>query len=296
MLHSRVSSAVLAALFGLLTALCFGVGNFVAQGLTGRTGWLRAALIVHALALPVVAAVALAVDGPPDLERAAVVHALGLGLLNVFSSLALYRAFAVGTLSIVAPIASSYAAVTVVLAALAGEAPGPALTVGLVAVLVGVVVVAAARGAPVPGARWRGAGVLWAGLSSMSLGAEFFWLEPVTHALGPLWPVVAMRAVGTAVLWPLRRVLRPKLHEPAGPLPWPWICACVILDTLGLVLYSVGTEHGEVAVVAVLASLSSVVTLVLARRRLRERLRSAQWSGVVLVLAGTAWVTYYSRG
>lgn len=288
-----MSSAVLAALFGLLTALCFGVGSFAAQGLTGRAGWLRAALVVQLVALPVVALVALLVDGMPARDAEAAAHALGLGLLNVFSMVALYRAFVVGALSIVAPIASSYAAVTVGMAALAGEPPGPVTAVGLAAVLVGVAVVAGARGEPVPGARWRGAGALWAGLSSMSLGAEFFWLEPVTRALGPLWPVVAMRAVAVAVLWPLRRLLRPV--EPAGPLPWPWVGACVVLDTLGLVLYAVGTGHGKVAVVAVLASLSSVVTLVLARRRLRERLGAAQWFGVALLLAGTAWVTYHSR-
>ena len=288
-----MSSAVLAALFGLLTALCFGVGSFTAQGLTSRVGWLRAPLVVQAVALPIVAAVALAVDGVPDRDGEAIAHALGLGLLNVFAMVSLYRAFAVGALSIVAPIASSYAAVTVLMAAISGEPPGPATTVGLVAVLVGVAVVAAARGAPVPGARWRGAGVLWAGLSSMSLGAEFFWLAPVTDALGPLWPVVAMRAVGVAVLWPLRRLLRPV--EPEGALPWLWVAACVVLDTLGLVLYAVGTRHGKVAVVAVLASLASVVTLVLARRRLRERLTAAQGCGVALLLAGTAWVTYQSQ-
>ena len=296
MLHrERVPSAPLAAVFGLLTALCFGVGSFTAQRLTARVGWLRAALLVHAVALPVMAAVALAIDGPPRGDAAALSPALGLGLLNVLSLVTLYRAFAVGALSIVAPIASSYAAVTVGLSALTGEAPSAPTLVGLVAVVVGVAAIAAAHGAASrPGDPPRAAGVGWAVLSSLCLGAELAWIEPVTAALGPLWPVFLMRALGTALLWPLRRLLRPP--EPARTsLPWAWICACVLVDSLGLVLYAHGTAHGSAAVVAVLASLSTVVTLGLARRRLHERLSATQWGGVLLLLVGTARISYRAQ-
>ena len=54
--------------------------------------------------------------------------------LNIVSSLALYRAFVVGSLVLVSPIAASYAAVTVVLAFLSGEVltSGHEIALGLV--------------------------------------------------------------------------------------------------------------------------------------------------------------------
>jgi len=286
-----MSDAVLAALLGLLTALCFGLGSFAGQRLTARLGWLRAAWVGQASALPLVAAAALVLDGAPE-RSPALWHALGLGLLNVLSVIALYRAFAAGALAIVAPISSSYAAVTVALAFIAGEPPSLALTVGLVAVVAGVAVVAAVRGGDGDGGGSRTAGVAWAGLSSLCFGAVFFWLEPVSGELGPVWPIALMRASGVAALGALRGALGPV--KP-GRVPALLLAACVVLDTGGLLFYSLGVRLGGAAVLTVLASLSSVVAVLLGRMRLGERLATGQWIGVGLVLAGTAWISYCSH-
>lgn len=287
-----MSDAVLAALLGLLTALCFGLGNFTGQRLTARLGWLRAAWVGQASALPLVAAAALVLDGAPE-RSSALWYALGLGLLNVLSVIALYRAFATGALAIVAPISSSYAAVTVALAFIAGEPPSLALTIGLVAVVAGVAVVAAARSGDGEGGGSRAAGVAWAGLSSLCFGAVFFWLEPVSAELGPVWPIALMRASGVAALGGLRGALAPVRSSTRVPLAL--LAACVVLDTGGLVLYSLGVGLGGAALLAVLASLSSVVAVLLGRLRLGERLATGQWIGVGLVLAGTAWISYCSH-
>ena len=243
--------------------------------------------MAQASALPLVSATALVSGGAPE-RGPALLHALGLGLLNVVSVVALYRAFAVGPLSVVAPIASSYAAVTVALAFMLGDPPAPGLMIGLVAVAAGVVVVAAARGAAAgERPRSRGAGVAWAALASAAFGAVFFWLEPIAGELGPVWPIALMRAAGVVALGLLRGV------QPAAPgrVPLPLLAACVLLDTGGLVFYTLGARLAGAALVAVLASLSAVIAVLLAHLRLRERLSAAQWVGVALVLAGTAWIS-----
>lgn len=194
--------------------------------------------MAQASALPLVRAAALVSGGAPE-RGPALLHALGLGLLNVVSVVALYRAFAVGPLSVVAPIVSSYAAVTVALAFMLGDPPAPGLMIGLIAVVAGVVVVAAARGAAAgERPRSRGAGVAW-----------------------------------------------------AGRVPLALLAACVLLDTGGLVFYTLGARLAGAPLVAVLASLSAVIAVRLAHLRLRERLSAAQWVGVALVLAGTAWIS-----
>ena len=281
-----MSPSGLAAILGLASALCFGVGNFAAQRLTARHGWLRALLAVQALSLPLVVGLALAVDGVPVLEARSLGLLLGLGLLNVFGLAAMYRSFAVGALSVVAPIASSFAAMTVALSAISGRAPAGSTAVGLAAIVIGVAVVSGA-GSSGGASGGRRAGVLWACVASLSLGTVFFGLGGAASSLGALWPVVALRIVGVTALVGMRR----GAGEGVG-FVWPTVITVAVLDTGGMVIYSMGTQHGDVAVVAVLASLFSVVTIALAQLRLRERLARAQWVGVVMVLLGTAWVTY----
>lgn len=281
-----MSPSGLAAILGLASALCFGVGNFAAQRLTARHGWLRALLAVQALSLPLVVGLALAVDGVPVLEARSLGLLLGLGLLNVFGLAAMYRSFAVGALSVVAPIASSFAAMTVALSAISGRAPAGSTAIGLAAIVIGVAVVSGA-GSSGGASGGRRAGVLWACVASLSLGTVFFGLGGAASSLGALWPVVALRIVGVTALVGMRR----GAGEGVG-FVWPTVITVAVLDTGGMVIYSMGTQHGDVAVVAVLASLFSVVTIALAQLRLRERLARAQWVGVVMVLLGTAWVTY----
>lgn len=279
--------AGLAVLLGLGTAACGGLGTFTGQRLTGRIGWLRAAWLAQCVGLPLVTAAALIHGGVPTWQPA-LLHALGLGLVNALSVVSLYRAFAGGALSIVAPIASSYAAVTLALAFVAGEPPSLPLALGLLAVLLGVAVVAAARNVETDAAP-RATGLAWAVLASASLGAVFFWLEPVSAALGPIWPVALMRASGAAALG-LVRLARPP--RDAARVPALLLLVCVVLDTGGLLLYTLGAGLGGAALVAVLASLSSVIAVVLGQWRLRERLGGWQWLGVALVLAGTAWISH----
>jgi uncharacterized membrane protein len=277
-----------AALYGLATALCFGVGGFAAQRLTARSGWLRAALAVQGFGLLAMLAGMFALDGAPRSWGETTLLVLGLGGLNVVSLGALYRALAIGELSVVGPIASSHAAVTVGLAAAFGAAPPQVTAPGLVLVITGVALLSSQRRRA--GGRRAGRGVGWALLSSATLGAVFFWLPPATRALGLLWPLVGMRAVAVAALGLVRGLGTARVRDVRPPALL--VAACVLLDAAGLLLYARGAAHGDVAVVAVLASLSAAVTLALAQWRLRERLATHQWFGVVMVIAGTTWLTW----
>ncbi|HYX48369.1 MAG TPA: EamA family transporter, partial [Ktedonobacteraceae bacterium] len=63
-------------------------------------------------------------------------------LLNVISALALYRAFEIGVLAVVSPIAASSTALTVVLAIISGEMISRARGIGITAALIGVALAA----------------------------------------------------------------------------------------------------------------------------------------------------------
>ena len=68
------------------------------------------------------------------------------------------------------------------------------------------------------------------------------------------------------------------------------LVAIGVFDTCANVLVAAATTYGAVGAVAVLSSLYPVVTIVLARLLLGERLSAAKRAGGVVALAGAAFV------
>jgi drug/metabolite transporter (DMT)-like permease len=73
---------------------------------------------------------------------------------------------------------------------------------------------------------------------------------------------------------------------------WAALIAIGFLDTGGNALFAAASSaHGLLSVVAVLASLYPVVTVLLARLLLGERVQRTQDAGVLAVLAGVVLIT-----
>lgn len=140
--------------FGLTAALCWGVADFFARGATRSGGIFRTLLSMQCIATVAL----LAVATPLGLLHLANLHprltliAALLNLVILAGTALLYRAFAIGTLAIVSPIAASYAAVTALLAiVLSHEHPRPTQLIGIASTLGGVILVSAASGSAAAG-------------------------------------------------------------------------------------------------------------------------------------------------
>jgi drug/metabolite transporter (DMT)-like permease len=73
---------------------------------------------------------------------------------------------------------------------------------------------------------------------------------------------------------------------------WPGLIAVGLLDTAGNALFAAASSsHGLLSVVSVLASLYPVVTVLLARVVLGERVQRTQDLGVLVALAGVVLIT-----
>jgi drug/metabolite transporter (DMT)-like permease len=80
------------------------------------------------------------------------------------------------------------------------------------------------------------------------------------------------------------------IRRPA-PSFWRWAVAVAVLDTAANVAYNLGITISLTAVVSVISSLFSAVTVLLAWFFLRERLARWQWAGVAAILVGIALVS-----
>jgi drug/metabolite transporter (DMT)-like permease len=293
-------------LLGLAAALCWGIADFIARYSTRRIGAYRTLFYMQVVGL-VFASVWSAADpggGLAALVRGLEQHwglAVFLGASSGLSMLAFYSALEVGTLAIVAPISSSYPALTVLLAYASGERLTLMRIAGVVLTLGGVVLasipetpVGAAEKRPSAGPRAESRrlapGVLLAMVCALGFGITYwalgFYAIGEWGALGTVWTqrLCTVAWLGATVA-PLRRSLAP----PAGS-GWWLVIVVGILDAYGFLLSNRGFETEQVGVVTVLGSLFSAVTLLLAFVILRERLSRRQWVGVALIFAGIVFI------
>jgi drug/metabolite transporter (DMT)-like permease len=104
-----------------------------------------------------------------------------------------------------------------------------------------------------------------------------------------LWPAFLFRVVSTSLVWVALLVLRPAVHGVGGA--FLMLALIGLLDTGGNTLYAAASSYGALSVTAVLASLYPVVTVLLARYRLRERVHRLQEVGIALTIAGIVLVS-----
>ena len=224
--------------------------------------------------------VAIRAEGPPEthhLAVAALSSVAGVGALAAF-----YRGLAVGTMSVVAPISATAAVIPVVAGVATGERPGVLQVTGIVLAVTGVVL--ASREEPEEG---EGGGMVrGAGLALIAaLGFGFFFVLIDSASEGDVfWALLVNRMTGVTMLVLLALVLRPPIADarPDARL----IVGVGAFDVTANISFAVASTEGLVSVVGVCSSLYPVVTVLLARLILGERIRSLQLAGVALALGG----------
>jgi drug/metabolite transporter (DMT)-like permease len=275
-------------LYGLSAAFFFGVADFFATKSARRVGVLRTLLAVQLFGLVAMTAVILVKRESPSGSSAAWIEMTLISVVSFVGVLFLYRAFAIGTLSLVSPIASGFAVVTAGLALASGERPPGLALVGALLLIAGVTVVT--RSGSQGGATI--AGVPDAIGATVCFGVYFWALGELTPELGVYWPVIVTRIVELVLALGLMLVQPPPsipTTELKGALPY--FFAAAVLDTAALLAFNLGVDSAYTTTTTALTSLYSAVTVLLAWSLLRERLARAQWAGVGVVLAGVFLVS-----
>ncbi len=283
-----VSSDVL---LGLAAALGFGIADFLARQVTQRLGYVSTLFLLQTIGSLVLVPLALVYERPLWQAGDPWLLILALGVLNLLAALALYRALEYGVLSVVAPVTSMAPAASAVLAlVLLGERPTSPTLVGIVLVLGGVVALSR-TGVPVSGPPPKDArgGLVSALLSVIGFGALGVGLKTAAGSVGPITTIVTIRFVGVAAmlvgsLTGVVRVVRP------GRDLWPLVLAVTAVDTAAFVAFTTGIHLGSVTIVATLSSLFSAVTVGLAALFLGERLTSASYVSIGVVLVGVVLI------
>jgi drug/metabolite transporter (DMT)-like permease len=276
---------VLAVALGLASSLAWGVSDFLG-GLKSRQLHLLSVLVVSQAMglLPLIAIVI--VRGEPLPGGAEPLWAALGGLAGLVGLASFYRGLAIGAMVVVAPISGLAATIPVAVGIATGERPSALQAGGVVVALAGVALASRERSEDPEGARVA-TGVGLALLSAAGFGFFFVGLDAGSED-DLWWALVFVRGASLTALVATALAVRPPLTLARADLGA--LVTIGVLDVTANGLFAAAANEGLVSVVAVLGSLYPVVTILLARMVLHERVQRLQQVGVATVLCGVALI------
>jgi drug/metabolite transporter (DMT)-like permease len=276
-------------LLAIGSAVLYGAADFTGGFATRRTSTIpvvlfsqAAGLVLLAILLPFLPA---ASPSTRDLlwgGAAGITGGVGVALL--------YRALAIGSMSVVAPTTAVCAvAIPVFAAILMGERPAPIAVAGIALGLISIVLVSQQREVEPGGSARsaRGTGVGTALASGVMIG--FFYLSFArTGPAAGMWPLLMARVVSVSLFGVIAIAGRQPLRMGRRTLVLALVAG--VLDMAANGLYLLATHGGPLSIVVTLSSLYPASTVLLARLVLNERLTTWQLTGVGCALAAVVLI------
>jgi uncharacterized membrane protein len=281
-----------AILYALLSALAYGASDFLSQIAGKYVGAWRATLYYYAIG---VVALSVCIGLQPGylqqvvaIPRSGWLISAGSGVLLLTAVLLFTQGLIKGSIAVVVPVMASYGAVTTLLASLSGEQFTQRTALGIALTIAG----AAGSAVPPAGIRFvaQTSGLPWACGAALAYGTGFWLQGSAVPIMGPLLPIWTVYVTGLVVMVVLHMARLIDLSPPRSYSLMIPALAAAVLGVVAFMALNAGLSSGRVAVVVVLSSLSTAVTVVLARLLNHARMAWHQWLAIALVLIGLSLV------
>ena len=277
---------MLSMLFGLATACCWGMGDFIGGSNSRRVGAYGMTLGTIGCGLLLLLLVSLGFDGN-HLPLSGWLFCLLAGAFDAVGILLLYLSLTQGRMSLAAPVSAlTAAALPVFFSILTLGLPEVTVMIGLLLGLAAIWMISREQeNAPEKPLRFND--LYLPLLSGSCLGIFLILMHAGSHhAL--LWPMIAVRTGGvTALLLILLTRLKHQML-PTASLPWKIIVVNALLDVGGNGFYILASQAGRLDVAAVLSALYPAVTVFMAWLLLKEKVSRLQFTGILSALGAIA--------
>jgi len=284
---------------GLTAAFCWGTADYLSRSPSEELGYYKTVVYSHIVTLAVLVALLPVADPNLVVSATPVLVLAAAGVLNFVAFNFLYRAFHKGIVSVVAPIAYTYPAVTTVLSvAILGTIISAERTIAIVGVIVGVVLLSTRFSELRAFLAGTGSANLTAGVSS-ALGSSLFF-GSVYVGIGYAAPLVSivvpammLRAVGASTGFLLAPILRQDVR-PSRLAFSNTIMVMGVLEAAGFLSFTYGiiSTGGSLPVVAAVSGMGGAVAATYGLIFLNERLELNQMAGAILAVVGVFVLLY----
>ena len=261
----------MAIVLALATSVSWGLADFLAGLASRRVSVPVVLLLVEGGGLVVMASVAAIWGGPFFDDAQDFWSAVGAGLSGVAGLGCFYGALALGTMSVVAPIASAGVALPVIVGIATGSRPSAVTALGLAAIVMGVVLASREEHDDAEATAAGRTALGLALLAAIGLGGFVVLVDaPADYSIP--WTLAVSRAAPMPFIALL--ILRARPAFPARRLGLG-IAVVGCIDLLATVLLSAAQTKGDLSVVSVLGGMYPVVTLLGCSGAARARAHAA---------------------
>ncbi len=271
-------------MFGMIAMLGWGASDFFVTKSARGASPFKAFLWSQMIALVLMFPIFLMFFKLPQFSFVVIGLLILSGILTVVSNLSFYKGLQVGKVSIVMPVESGWAVVTVLLSlTLLHETLSAIQAVGISLAIIGAVLVSF---------KWKdlikmknhAKGVKYAVIAALAFGADFVVIDLMVSEIGWFLPIFFIGIITAFFLLTYSGISKKDISFPKNVVLF--IILVGILDTAAYLSYSTGVTSEYASIVAPIAAASPAVSIILAKIFFKEKIHLNQDIGIVSVLAG----------
>lgn len=269
-------------MLGLLAAMLWGLHDFTVRRISAVADSAALYLVVLGVGSVILIPMSYGAGGLGGLATGTVAFSALAGLVYALGVYALFRAFTIGPVRLVAPICGAYPLLSIGFAIGRGQPATSLVWLASLSVLGGVAVVAQGEGGADNGSRRTAIG--WSAIAAIGFAVSFAMLHSAVQVAAHSHVALIARLAGFAgmLVW----VLAHRIDVKPALAIWPTLLFMGILDVGGMMAVTAAGSYARPEFAAVSSSCFGLVTIFLAWRLLGERLTLAQWMGAAMVFGG----------
>jgi drug/metabolite transporter (DMT)-like permease len=267
---------------GLTAALLWGMHDFILRRLGTRVDALPM-LFVSLVSGIILLGTVTAIDGGFNiLTTDTILMALAAGFFYALGCLALYRAFAIGPVRLVAPLCGSYPALSILFAIYGGNAVTVSVWASVAVIIAGIALVA--RGEKDSPSGKVGIAVLWSGCAALGFALTFAFAQ-TSAGQGDALAASSVTRFGAILVIGALLLARRAALGPAKSI-WRTLVVMGAIDVTAMTLVALAGRFPNPEIAAITSSIFGLITILLAMVFLGEKVRPVQWLGVLAVFGG----------
>lgn len=269
---------------GLIAAMCWGFHDICVRFLSQKTPLTGCIFVVVLTGLVFhLGLMGVTQDIHPLTQRSTLLSLAG-GVFFVIATFGLYLAFERGPVRLVAPLIASYPIMSVIVATSQGAKTTALQWTAVLAIVIGVGLVAALSDDGDDEAPPYGLTILYSLIAACGFAGTFACGQAAADISGEMSTALLTRVLALGLVVMILLVFKKPVWPGRSALPW--LIAMGIAD--GIALYAVLSAgvlpNAEYA--AVTSSMFGMLTIVLAWVFLKERMTLPQWAGCLIAFAG----------
>ena len=278
----------LGILFGIIAMISWGVADFFVAKAVRKSSVFKTLLWVQIVIVMLFLLISPWLIKFQNIPLNLIVLTLITAFIGVVSLLAFYKGMQVGYVSIVSPISSAYAAITVILSLIFLSEKLTALQTIGVSLTISGAILTALRFHDILKLRLKNiaTGAEYGAAAMIGWGVFFVFLGILISGLGWFLPILLIKITSVFYLLIYSAAVKKNISFPKDAVLF--IVAIGLLEGIGLLFFGLGVTQIYTAIVTPISSAYPMITIILARIFFKETIELSNKIGVISVLAGLA--------